>query len=85
MEYRGEMTRRVALQTVAVAAALGQRSPGTDFQIACMTIPFQAFSFERGVKGVAAAGFTGAGAGTLEPHAAVAARDRTPRILIARV
>ena len=57
MEYRGQMTRRVALQTVAGAAALGQRPPGADFQIACMTIPFQAFSFERGVKGVAAAGF----------------------------
>jgi sugar phosphate isomerase/epimerase len=51
------MTRRVALQTLAGAAAAGQSSAGTQFQIACMTIPFQQFSFERGVKGVAAAGF----------------------------
>ena len=57
MENRRQMTRRVALQTVAGASALGQRPPGTEFQIACMTIPFQVFSFERGVKGVAAAGF----------------------------
>jgi sugar phosphate isomerase/epimerase len=52
------MTRRVALQTLAATAAMGQTSSqSTEFQIACMTIPFQAFSFERGVKAVAAAGF----------------------------
>jgi sugar phosphate isomerase/epimerase len=51
------MTRRLALQTVAAAAASGQPPRAAEFQIACMTIPFQAFSFERGVKGVAAAGF----------------------------
>jgi sugar phosphate isomerase/epimerase len=53
------MTRRTALQSMAGAAALAQTSPTarTEFQIACMTIPFQQFSFERGVKGVAAAGF----------------------------
>ena len=52
------MTRRFALQTlVGGAAAIGQTTSGTEFQIACMTIPFQGYSFERGVKGVAAAGF----------------------------
>src|SRR5687767_4738164 len=51
------MTRRTALQTMAASLAAAQTSPRTEFQIACMTIPFQQFSFERGVKGVAAAGF----------------------------
>ena len=52
------MTRRVALQTLAAAAAAAQTSSHrTEFQIACMTIPFQTFSFERGVKGVATAGY----------------------------
>ena len=51
------MTRRAALQTLAGAAAIGQQRQVAEFQIACMTIPFQSFSFERGVKGIAAAGF----------------------------
>ena len=37
--------------------AAAQTSARAEFQIACMTIPFQQYSFERGVKGIAAAGF----------------------------
>jgi sugar phosphate isomerase/epimerase len=51
------MTRRTALQTLAATMAAGQAPSAAQFQIACMTIPFQRFSFERGVKGIAAAGF----------------------------
>lgn len=51
------MTRRTVLQTLAASAAAAQTSSRSEFQIACMTIPFQQFSFEQGVKGVAAAGF----------------------------
>jgi sugar phosphate isomerase/epimerase len=52
-----QMTRRIALQTLAGGAVTAQVPHGTEFQIACMTIPFQSFSFERGVKAIAAAEF----------------------------
>jgi sugar phosphate isomerase/epimerase len=51
------MTRRTALQTLAAGMAAAQPSAPTEFQVACMTIPFQQYPFEKGVKGVAAAGF----------------------------
>ncbi|MBM3738459.1 MAG: sugar phosphate isomerase/epimerase [Acidobacteria bacterium] len=49
------MTRRMFLSTPALAAAQG--GAWTDFQIACMTLGWGGYPFERGVQGVAAAGF----------------------------
>jgi sugar phosphate isomerase/epimerase len=45
------------MQTLAATMLQGQTTSRAEFQIACMTIPFQQFSFERGVKGIANAGF----------------------------
>ncbi|HUQ93676.1 MAG TPA: TIM barrel protein [Bryobacteraceae bacterium] len=73
------MTRRTALQTLAATMAAGQTPSRTEFQIACMTIPFQQFSFERGVKGVAAAGFRYIAWG---PHQADSSKRRLDTIAL---
>ncbi|MBC8165377.1 MAG: sugar phosphate isomerase/epimerase, partial [Bryobacteraceae bacterium] len=59
MNDRGRITRRDALRIVAgsaVAPMLAQGS-ATNFQLACMTLPYAAFPLERALKGIASAGF----------------------------
>jgi sugar phosphate isomerase/epimerase len=56
------MTRRGLLQAAggaALAKAAAQAPAGklTDFQIACMTLPYAAFPLERALKGIAEAGY----------------------------
>jgi sugar phosphate isomerase/epimerase len=53
-----EITRRTLLQAAAaLAAPAAAASSFTDFQIACMTLPYGAFPFERALKGIAGAGY----------------------------
>src|SRR5690349_7157235 len=56
------MTRRGLLKASAAAlasTALAQRPQGTptEFQIACMTLSYAGFPFERALKGIASAGY----------------------------
>jgi len=55
------MTRRGLLQAGAAgfaSAAMQTAAAGpTEFQIACMTLPYAAFPFERALKGIASAGY----------------------------
>jgi sugar phosphate isomerase/epimerase len=56
------MTRRGLFATAAAAAAAGARAQApaaapTEFQIACMTLPYGAFTVERALSGIASAGY----------------------------
>lgn len=55
------MTRRALFQagaaTLASAAAETAPAGPTEFQIACMTLPYAAYPFERALKGIASAGY----------------------------
>jgi sugar phosphate isomerase/epimerase len=50
------MNRRVFLASAAAAALQGNTGP-TKFQLACMTLPYARFPFERALQGIAKAGF----------------------------
>ena len=52
------------------------RAKLTEFQLACMTLPYSAFPFERALKGIAAAGYRYVGWGTT--HRNTADGERTP-------
>ena len=69
------MTRRDVLKSAAAAACqsarVGAAEPGlTKFQLGCMTITYSEFSFERALKGIAAAGYRYVGWGTTHKDAA---------------
>jgi sugar phosphate isomerase/epimerase len=67
-----EITRRVALQTAAAALLQAQapvRKP-TNFQLACMTLPYSNFSFERALEGIKNAGYQYVAWGTSHRNAA---------------
>lgn len=55
------MTRRGLLASAAGAAAFARpQAPAgapTEFQLACMTLPYGSFPFERALKGIASAGY----------------------------
>ncbi|MBI3208869.1 MAG: TIM barrel protein [Candidatus Solibacter usitatus] len=51
------ITRRCLLQTLPAAMAAQTAEARTEFQIACMSLPYQASSFRRAVQGIAQAGF----------------------------
>ncbi len=84
------LTRRAFLQTAAAGAtalALGSargaepRKP-TQFQIACMTLPYSAFPLDRALQGIKAAGYRYVAWGTTHQEAAgrvpVLAADAAP-------
>lgn len=47
-----------------VAAPQFVRGPKTEFQIACMTLPYHAFSFDRALRGIRSAGYRYVALGT---------------------
>src|SRR5215472_15143108 len=49
------LTRRGFL--LSSAAALAQTTKPTNFQIACMTLPYQTFPMQRALEGIARAGY----------------------------
>jgi sugar phosphate isomerase/epimerase len=57
MLTRRELAGALALPVAAAVAGTQAGSAPTEFQIACMTLPYAAFSFERALSGIAAAGF----------------------------
>jgi sugar phosphate isomerase/epimerase len=71
------MTRRDSLKLALGAAASPARpqAPLTRFQIACMTLPYAAFSFDRALEGIARAGYRYAAWGTTHTDAS---GKRTP-------
>src|SRR5262249_37868638 len=56
---RLHMRRREFLGAMAAAPAAAATTPGgfTEFQIACMTLPYGAFKVERAIEGIAKAGY----------------------------
>jgi sugar phosphate isomerase/epimerase len=68
------MRRRDALKLVASAAAapvaaFQSSAKATEFQLACMTLPYAAFPLERALKGIAAAGYRCVAWGTTHQNA----------------
>jgi sugar phosphate isomerase/epimerase len=61
------MTRRSFL-AVTAAPALAQPA-WTDFQLACMTLPYSPFPFERALEGIRSAGYRHVAWGTTHPDA----------------
>ncbi|HYO80341.1 MAG TPA: TIM barrel protein [Bryobacteraceae bacterium] len=51
------MHRREFLALPAFASAAPQTEAGTRFQVACMTLPYGAFPFERALSGIQSAGY----------------------------
>lgn len=65
-----KLTRRGMLALAAAAAAApapAAQGKATNFQIACMTYPYQPFPFERALDGLAGAGYKYVGWGTRHP------------------
>jgi len=81
------MTRRDSIRTALGAAAwrgFAQAAP-TRFQIACMTLPYSAFSFDRALEGIAGAGYRYAAWGTSHQDASgkrvpILAPDAPPKL-----
>jgi sugar phosphate isomerase/epimerase len=59
------MTRRQAL--TLPAAAFAQTGGFTEFQLACMTLPYSPFPFERALRGIRSAGYRYVAWGTTHP------------------
>ena len=64
------MTRRDTLKLAALFAAPAAAEPPTKFQLALMTLPYGAFTFDRALQGIARAGFRYAAWGTRHTDAA---------------
>ncbi len=60
------MTRRQLLASLA-PAAMAQTGAATRFQLACMTLPYSPYPFERALKGIRAAGYDYVAWGTTHP------------------
>jgi sugar phosphate isomerase/epimerase len=60
------MTRRQLL-SLPISAAAAQPPPWTKFEIACMTLPYGAFPFERALSGIRSAGYQYVAWGTTHP------------------
>ncbi len=91
------MTRRETLKLAlgSMAASVAPQSAGaadlTNFQLACMTLPYGGYSFERALEGIVSAGFEYAAWGTRHsvggervPLLAVEASEAEARDLAAR-
>ncbi len=70
------MTRRDVLRVVT--AAVAPAAPLTKFQLACMTLPYSAFSFERALEGIRGAGYRYAAWGTTHRKTPLLAVDASP-------
>ncbi len=72
------MNRRQFLSTAATAAAipaLAQKPPAlTEFQLACMTLPYSPYPFARALAGIRGAGYRYVAWGTTHPDPATGAR-----------
>lgn len=64
------MRRRDFLALPAAAAALPAQAGPTQFQVACMTLPYSAFSLERALSGIRGAGYRFVAWGTTHVDAA---------------
>ena len=69
------MTRRTFLSSSLAAAAAAQSGAPTKFQIACMTLPYSGFPFERALKGIASAGYKYVAWGTTHQRQPILAID----------
>jgi sugar phosphate isomerase/epimerase len=70
------VTRRQLLATLAAARPALSATP-TEFQVACMTLVYSAFSFDRAIQGIASAGYRYVVWG---PHHTNSAGQRTPTL-----
>ena len=64
------MRRREFLGTMAAGAAQAAGQPFTEFQIACMTLPYNASPIERALQGIAGAGYKYVAWGTTHKNSA---------------
>src|SRR5215472_7121864 len=71
------LTRRGFL--LSSAAALAQTARPTNFQVACMTLPYSAFPLQRALEGVARAGYRFVAWGTTHMEAP---GDRRPALAL---
>ena len=72
------MRRRDFLAAPAVAAAALAQAAPTRFQIACMTLPWSAFPFERSLAGIRSAGYRYVALGLNHPDASGASKPILP-------
>src|SRR5262249_51627769 len=72
-----KLTRRAFL--VSATAALAQTAKPTNFQIACMTLPYSPFPMQRAVEGIARAGYHFVAWGTTHMEAP---GDRRPALAL---
>ena len=69
------MNRRQFLSAIAAtAAAQAQPMDWTNFQLACMTLPYSPFPFARALEGIRGAGYRYVAWGTTHPDAATGAQ-----------
>ena len=89
MNHETKATRRHFIRTGLAALAVHARGApqvltedATRFQLACMTLPYSAFSFARALSGIQSAGFTYVAWGTTHlekgEKTPVLAKDATP-------
>ncbi|MBK9168333.1 MAG: sugar phosphate isomerase/epimerase [Bryobacterales bacterium] len=81
------VTRRQILGSALAPLAASAQSGPTEFQLACMTLPYSRFSLERALRGIAASGFRAVAWGTShegKPCMAVDAPPSEARALGAR-
>lgn len=72
------MRRRDFLAAPAAAAAAFAQASPTRFQIACMTLPWSAFPFDRALAGIRSAGYRYVGLGLNHPDATGASKPILP-------
>src|ERR1700722_11705304 len=74
-----DLTRRTFLLSSATALAAAQAPKLTNFQIACLTLPYAAFPLQRAFEGIARAGFRFVAWGGVHMEAP---RDRRPALAV---
>ncbi len=72
------MRRRDFLTISAAAAAASAQSAPTRFQIACLTLPWSAFPFERALGGIHSAGYRYVGLGLNHPDSSGTSKPILP-------
>jgi sugar phosphate isomerase/epimerase len=78
-----EISRRAFLQSAMAAATLSaslaaEKRSKTDFQIACMTLPYSHFPLERALSGIRDAGYKYVAWGTAHSDVPIMAPDASP-------
>ena len=74
----GGLTGLLASAQTSVKAAAPDKGKPTQFQIACMTLPYSAFPLERALSGLQAAGYRYVAWGTAHENVPVMAPDAPP-------